>query len=340
MFLSGEEKLQELAKRRVFTAERVRELRDSLKSSDALTDGKACVYATGSYGRGEASHHSDLDVFIVAKIKKDEKGESVSHLSRLEEICLKADLIRVAGRMSFRPFSRDGYYLIKYTVDDFIRSLGKPEDDYTNTFTARLLLLLESCSLIGEDVYLEAAGDVIAAYWQEYANHSEKFMPAFLANDILRLWRTFCVNYEAFTDREPEEERAKRKVQNYKLKHSRLMTCYSAILNLLFVFRKAGTVTPQDAMHLFRTSPTHRIQEMAVDDFLSREAATTLNELLSQYDKFLATTNISETELKQKFLDPSQSRILKNDSRDFGNLMFDALKLIGEGSPFHRMLVV
>ena len=42
-------------------------------------------------------------------------------------------------------------------------------------------------------------------------NVKDEFMPAFLANDILRLWRTFCVNYEARTQTEPAEKKAKRK---------------------------------------------------------------------------------------------------------------------------------
>ena len=201
-------------------------------------------------------------------------------------------------------------------------------------------MLLESCSLIGKDVYRDAADEVIAAYWQEYQKHSEKFMPAFLANDILRLWRTFCVNYEAFTDREPDDERAKRKVQHYKLKHSRLMTCYSAILYLLFIYRKIETVTPADAMKMFFTSPTHRIEGMAADAYLTAKAVTTLHNLLAQYEKFLVATNVSEKDLKLRFLDPEENQKLKDESRAFGNLMFDALEIIGNGSPFHRMLVV
>jgi hypothetical protein len=57
-------------------------------------------------------------------------------------------------------------------------------------------------------------------------------VPAFLANDILRIWRTFCVNYEARTETEPAEKKAKRKLKNYKLEHSRLLTCYSALLRV------------------------------------------------------------------------------------------------------------
>ena len=67
-------------------------------------------------------------------------------------------------------------------------------------------------------------------------------MPAFLSNDILRLWRTLCVNYEARTKTTPEQEKAKRELTNYKLKHSRLLTCYSGILYLLAIFKARGTV--------------------------------------------------------------------------------------------------
>ena len=37
-------------------------------------------------------------------------------------------------------FSGDGRYLTHYAVHEFTETLGTPEDDVTNTFTARLLL--------------------------------------------------------------------------------------------------------------------------------------------------------------------------------------------------------
>src|SRR4029077_19402552 len=77
--------------------------------------------------------------------------------------------------------------------------------------------------------YDEIVRDVIDGYWRDYQDHQANFMPAFLANDILRIWRTFCVNYEARTKREPDDKKASGKLKNYKLKHSRLLTCYSAL---------------------------------------------------------------------------------------------------------------
>ncbi len=331
--------MEEIERRRQFTISRVQEFRATLAQSDHLAAGKACVYATGSYGRCEASCYSDLDLFIVAKNKSGGPNEIVSQLNRLDEICIKADLIKMSKRFKLPAFSKEGHYLVHYTANDFTKSLGKPEDDFTNTFTARLLLLLESCALIGEPIYQEITGDVITAYWREYEQHSQNFKPVFLANDILRLWRTFCVNYEAFTDTSPSEERAKRKLQNYKLKHSRLMTCYSAILYLLFIYRKNETVTPRDAKKMFATSPTHRIEEMANDAYLA-DASGKLRELLDQYETFLKETNMPKEELEERFADTTHSERLREASTRFGDTMFETLNKMGGGTPFHRMLVV
>jgi UTP:GlnB (protein PII) uridylyltransferase len=60
--------LGELADRRHKTESRINELRNHLKDAEARSQGKACVYATGSFGRSEASPHSDLDLFIVGKV--------------------------------------------------------------------------------------------------------------------------------------------------------------------------------------------------------------------------------------------------------------------------------
>jgi len=66
--------LGELANRRSETAKRIEQLRSLLKDSEARAEGKASVFATGSFGRREASQNSDLDLFIVGK-----KNTPVNH---------------------------------------------------------------------------------------------------------------------------------------------------------------------------------------------------------------------------------------------------------------------
>lgn len=71
--------MEELSSRRFHTVNRLKEVRSELHTLAAnRVRGKACVYATGSFGRCEASPHSDLDIFILGKT--DEKvGEDGRH---------------------------------------------------------------------------------------------------------------------------------------------------------------------------------------------------------------------------------------------------------------------
>ncbi len=141
---------------------------------------------TGSFSRGEASRYSDLDLFIIG-----ETADGKRALGGLDEILIKSDLVRATRKLGIPDFSGEGEYLTHYTVEEIVDTLGKPEDDVNNTFTARLLLLLESRPLIGDEAYREIIRQVVQAYCKDYQDHAMEFVPGFLANDILRMWRTF-----------------------------------------------------------------------------------------------------------------------------------------------------
>jgi hypothetical protein len=277
-----------------------------------------------------------LDLFILGRSRPD-SNESL--LKRLDEICIKAELIQVTREHGIPEFSGDGRYLSHYSVKALTKTLGTSEDDVANTFTARLLLLLESRPLVGSAVYDELLGEVLEAYWRDYPDHKTDFMPAFLANDILRLWRTFCVNYEARTERVPENQKAKGKLKNYKLKHSRLLTCYSAILSLLALYRQKGTVAPADTLLMIHRTPTERLEWLVGQQELS-DAHSNLRKLLDQYERFLRTTNRNEGELVAEFRNKEQARFYMAQAYEFGDTLFDVLTSIGGGSRFHRLLIV
>jgi predicted nucleotidyltransferase len=54
-----------LEARRTETQSRLAKLRTRLRDAAHRTEGRVRVYITGSFGRGEASKYSDLDLFIV-----------------------------------------------------------------------------------------------------------------------------------------------------------------------------------------------------------------------------------------------------------------------------------
>ena len=294
--------MNELESRRSFTIQRLNDLCSRLVEAEARAKDKACVYATGSFGRREASTHSDLDLFIVGKddeVDSNAERNPRSALRRLDEICVKANLIHATRELNFPEFSGDGEYLGHYALSDLVKTLGKRQDDVTNTFTARLLLLLESCPLVGEAVYGGVVEEVISVYWRDYEDHGDDFIPAFLTNDILRLWRTFCVNYEAGTDREPPERKAKGKLKNFKLKHSRMLTCYSAILFLLSKYMLHSTVTPDDALEMTKRTPTVRLEQL-LSEPKCHEAFGAIRRLLERYNKFLEITRASDGQVESR----------------------------------------
>lgn len=62
-----------IEERRQFSDGRFQLLRDSLDKAEEICGDRACVYATGSFGRREASEHSDIDLFIVSLSDADKK---------------------------------------------------------------------------------------------------------------------------------------------------------------------------------------------------------------------------------------------------------------------------
>jgi hypothetical protein len=320
--------------RRASSAARLAEYVRELDNARGLSREKACVCVVGSFGRGEATVHSDLDLVILGKGTAGEPA-----LSRLDLTCIEADLIRAARKLEFPEFSGDGKFLRLHTVGELVGNLGKETDDVTNALTIRLLLLLESRPLFEEDVYDASIDRIIAGYWRDFAEHQTDFLPAFFANDVLRLWRTFCVNYEASTADEPDEKKAKRKLKNYKLKHSRLLTCYSGLAALLAEFVDRGTVTPASALEMVRRSPTQRLQSIATRSPFTA-CSTAVERVLACYEQFLETTDAREADLVARFMNTHDSARLTAEIGDLGDAMWELLKVIGEDNRMLRMMVV
>lgn len=333
--------MEQIGKRREFTIGKIKKLKKHLSRSDNFLGSNACVYSTGSFGRHEAGENSDLDVFIVSRpisICNGSSIEQASALRLLDEICLKAALIKATKELSIKEFDGDGRYLVHYTTHDLIANLGSPDDDAANTFTARLLLLLESAPLAGEEVYGAIIDDVIGAYWKDYNDHKHNFVPAFLANDILRLWRTFCVNYEARTNSDTTEKNIKRRQKNYTLKHSRLLTCFSGLLFLLATFKINKTVRPDDVKRMVSLSPTGRLEWMLREGKLS-DASNEISDILERYERFLVAKS-DDNKFRQMFETSEDTKQNMADAQAFSESVFIAINKIGENNIFHRLLLV
>ena len=261
---------------------------------DALLDAlprfreeRVTLYVTGSFGRLEARYDpsnpdtgSDLDVFFMYM---PEDG-STHDLSRLAWFRLIAAVINVAQRLNFKPFSRDGEFLKAHNVFHVGSELGSSDEDAENGFTARLLLLLEGRPLANDDLFDDVLLETIGFYFRDFANNREEFRPYALINDILRYWRTLCLNYEHTratkrcraqkalelieadhelnteskqlrSEQAGEDFRVASTLENLKLRHSRLALCFSMIA--LLASDPAG-IRPERVAEMCGTIPSQR----------------------------------------------------------------------------------
>lgn len=316
-----------------FSQKRINELTAGLSSVDQLlADEPLCIYATGSYGRLEAWEQSDIDLFFLADGHPDERP-----ISSLRFIRLTARLIDLTEEMKFPAFTGDGQYLGVQYVDQMEEVLGSPQDDRLNAFTARMLLLLESRPIYRTELYDDLLKRVVDFYFRDLEGHEDDFEPVFLSNDILRFWRTLTLNYENKRFRisqledasEQTEARAQSALKNYKLKQSRLATCFSMILQLA---SDPLPILPSRVLELCELTPQERFK--ALRGRGDSQADQRIERLDEMYGKFLNRVQTPEEQLVECFREPGERKNLLDEATLYGAEIF---ALLGELTTPDRM---
>lgn len=290
------------AERFEFSKRRIEELQKALAASSPISESGVCVYATGSFGRFEAHRSSDLDIFLIADRSKE------APLSRSDELVILGDIVTICRQQSFRDFDQGGSLLHVHDLADMSKYLGSATDDSANHFTARMLLLLESHCLSGEAQYQTAKSTLLELYFRDYDGHAPEFLPVFLINDILRYWRTLCLNFEYSRVQREEKLRlknrhvpdtevakiasSKAKLKNFKLKFSRILTCFSMIAPLVSL---PGPVNQALVLQISNMRLFERLDEV---NRVTQKGTTELVTLKSEYDWFLSVSALSETDLE------------------------------------------
>lgn len=350
-----------LAERRRSSDARLESVRRALLAEippherDELIGEHTCIYAVGSGGRGELSAHSDLDLFLV------KHGEP----RRVDEIRLQSAVVRALRAEGFEDPSNDASFLKLHAAEHLIERLGEPRDDSENTFTVRMLLLLESRALLGERAHGELARKSLDAYWKNTEAHREDYLPIILLNDIIRYWRMILLNYESKTAEKqramerrqlapdsPERKKAEieleadKNFRSYKLRFSRCLLCYSSVAYLMA--EALRTKAEKDRAHVTREvvdrmvglTPLERLDE-AIDRARFAPGVPELGASLKElYAQFLKDTDRSKTEIRAVFSDRRARKPLFSAAKVFGDKMYDFITALGRDNPMYRYLVV
>lgn len=285
-----------------------------------------CIYVTGSFGRGESSKYSDIDLFMVDTIGK---ANNSNQLSKLNQIILMADIIKICkSHHDFPNFIVDDRWLHLHLLSKLSKDLGSLRDDAENYFTARLLLILESKSVYNDYAYHHAVKNILEEqYFRDYAKYAENFYPIILANDIVRFWKTLCLNYEYERNEadvlNPQDPRvrAELKLKSNKLKFLRLMTCYSMLCTLL-----VNKCTLDNVIEAVKRTPVERLYYIVEQDKMAKPI---IEKMLDQYFWYLRTLG-EDKEVGLKWLsDPVNQKIAEQNAQSFGLDYYNLLTTVG-----------
>lgn len=309
--------------RRRYSAKRLTALRKTLDGApEARSLQDLCIYVTGSFGRLEASRVSDLDVFFV------HAGSKQKPVSNISKILLDALLIRTCRLMHFPEFSADGKYLEIHYIDDLHSSLGSPDDDFYNFFTARLLLLLESQPLWNEAAYEGYLRQILAWYFRDFEDHAGQFKPRFLLNDIMRYWRTLCLNYEQRREGSPRD-----RVVNFKLKFSRMLTCFSAVIAIASL---RPPISERKVLDVIRRTPLERLVSVAT---VASDSGRLVKRVIDEYDWFLEQTSSGNSRTQQWLSrQPAREEAFERAGR-FGHSVYELLAVTTDAETMRYLVI-
>jgi len=320
-------------KRADYSKMRLTELRKRLDALDELRAlPQLTVFGAGSYGRHEASEYSDIDMFFLSKALPADDLEP-----RTNSLRMFGKVIQTIDTMKFPKFSNDCEYLVILRVQDLLSSLGSRADDHDNFFTARMLMLLESKCLYGEPIYDGVLQQIVASYFRDFEDHQDTFIPLFLMNDICRFWKTLLLNYEnkrSSADDSPAAvaRKTKHKIRNFKLKFSRMTTCFASVAAL---GSYSAPVTQEQVLEIVRLTPRERLNGITKRlPAVGSEVAS----LLEKYDWFLEMTGLRTVDLESKFADKARRVEMSQRAKEYGDAMYNLLRSIDATDPHLRLV--
>jgi hypothetical protein len=149
-------------------------------------DPDAAVVMLGSWGRRERTSRSDDDFLVL--VDGAERDEVRPRPDDLRDVLAS-------------PPGRQGTFGTVAFCDRLVTRIGLDEDDNRNV-TQRMLLVLESVAVAGEDVHRRCSERVLDGYLADSIR--DRHPPRFFLNDLIRYWRTICVDFVGKERDEPE----------------------------------------------------------------------------------------------------------------------------------------
>jgi hypothetical protein len=192
-------------------SERILEILRSVATETVGNNDNIIIGVNGSVARREFTSGSDADFFVLTT---DDSVETAKDIQERCHIALESHGLK-------RP-SPGGVFDDPLPISELTSNIGGQED--TNTLiTRRMLYLLEGDWVFNESLFNNLRADLIKRYVPD--DLKERKLCRYLLNDVIRYWRTICVDFESKTAN-AEKARAIRLV---KLRLSRMMLYFAGV---------------------------------------------------------------------------------------------------------------
>lgn len=229
---------------------------------------EVAVVLMGSWGRAEVTAGSDDDFMVLVHGAEQEPVEP--------------SVESVASFLDHSPGSQ-GIFGVPVFSESLVEHIGLDGDDNKN-LTRRMLLMLESRAVTGGDAYEAVRDELLDRYLDESVKSYRP--PRFLLNDVVRYWRTICVD---FAGKEHEGPR-KWGIRNAKLRTSRKILFAGGLLPTLECFRFHEEEMRRFLKDQLDRPPTDRIAQ----SFLTHDAVDAGGRTLGAYDEFVGRMDDEE----------------------------------------------
>lgn len=262
--------------------EKIRSQLKHLPSPITSTDADLVVF--GSIARNECTVSSDADWTLLIDGQANSNHLSIAHI--IEEALAKTGLTEPgkSGMFGQITFSHD---LINY--------IGG-QDDTNHNLSRRILLLLESDKVLESDknsgsAYERVIRGVIAKYIDNdsgfSASSGKENVPRFLLNDVIRYWRTICVD---FAYKQIEQQGQKWALRNIKLRMARRLIFVKGLLMCAKFHNTKLTTTEikEELRKYVMMKPLDFVVSTLIEYKISNEY---VNRILDSYDSYLGILN-------------------------------------------------
>ena len=293
--------------------ERIAQIRAQLEVKP-LPRAVRTLAVAGSLGRMEYGDASDCDLLIVLTDgAKDNPAIANDAYARVWEALepLALELPKATGIFSTPTSERQ-------LCDK--RNIGAPDEDL-RVFAKRLLLLLETQPVYADAEYERIVDRVVDSYAEEYVAKNPRKEWVFLLNDLMRYFRSLCVNYQW----DFSTDRMKWPLRNTKLRHSRL-AMYAGLLLLLGECSREKTDKVQWLRGRLKMTPLERIAWT-----YRMHETQDIGILLTLYNKFLSELNnpevraalnsAAEVDYVRRYDNPHYKSLKENSDRFVAELL-------------------